>query len=72
MGSAMRTWGSALRDLGRFEEAEARLLEAFEMQAAEWGEGHAQTQGTVAALGALYDAWGRPDEAAAWRERIAG
>lgn len=72
VGSARRVWGRALTALGRFEEAEQRLLQAWELQEAELGPDHVQTQSNVTALIALFEAWERPAEAAEWRRRSVG
>jgi tetratricopeptide (TPR) repeat protein len=72
VGSATRTWGSALAALGRYPEAEEHLLAAFERQRGELGEGHAQSQSTVKALVELYEAWGRDSDAVTWRGRLTG
>jgi tetratricopeptide (TPR) repeat protein len=68
-GSARRTWGQALTALGRFAEAEEPLLGAYELQAAELGPTHGQTQSSVRALVDLYEQWGRGADADAWRSR---
>jgi tetratricopeptide (TPR) repeat protein len=69
VGAARRTWGQALTALSRFEEAEQPLLSAYELQAAELGPTHTQTQSTVRALVDLYEQWGRGADADAWRSR---
>ena len=69
VGSARRTWGQALTALSRFSEAEQPLLSAYELQAAELGPTHRQTQSTVRALVDLYEQWGRVADADAWRSR---
>jgi tetratricopeptide (TPR) repeat protein len=68
-GSALRTWGRALTELARFEEAEDLLLEAYELQEEALGLEHAHTQRDVEALVGLYEAWGMEERAAEWRER---
>ena len=69
LGTARRTSGRALTALGRFEEAEERLSEAYELLEPELGAQHRQTRTTADALGDLYEAWGLPEEVAIWRER---
>jgi tetratricopeptide (TPR) repeat protein len=71
VGSARRTWGQALTSLGRFAEAEQPLLSAYELQAAELGPTHGQTQSSIGALVDLYEQWGRGADADAWRSRRA-
>jgi non-specific serine/threonine protein kinase/serine/threonine-protein kinase len=68
-GAALGTWGRALTELGRFQEAEAPLLEAYEIQEGALGAEHARTRKAVGALVALYEAWGMEERAAEWRER---
>lgn len=70
-GSARRIWGTALSDLGRHEEAETALLGAYEIQEPALGAEHQQTQSTVTALVELYERWGRTDDLATWRGRLA-
>ena len=67
---AQRLQGEAVRDQGRFTEAEALLTEAFERMRAERGEADSFTQGAVEALVTLYERWGRPDRAAAYRALV--
>ncbi|MEM7415600.1 MAG: tetratricopeptide repeat protein [Gemmatimonadota bacterium] len=69
VGSTRRVLGRSLTDLGRFDEAEQRLLQAWELQENALGADHVHTQSNVVALIALYDAWGRSAEAAEWRRR---
>ena len=55
-----------LRDAGRFEEAEALLLEAHAMLEEDRGPQDRLVGELAGALRALYEAWGRPDRAAAY------
>jgi len=66
---AQRMLGEAVRDQGRFEEAEPLLKEAYERLRAERGEADSFTQGALDALVGLYEAWGRPEQAASYRAR---
>jgi serine/threonine protein kinase/tetratricopeptide (TPR) repeat protein len=68
-GAALVTWGRALTELGRFQEAEAPLLEAYEIQEDALGAEHARTRKAIEALVALYEAWGMEEQAVEWRER---
>ncbi|MHC5005991.1 MAG: serine/threonine-protein kinase [Planctomycetota bacterium] len=56
-----------LKELGRFEEAEPLLLVGLRRVEAEHGPDHGQTNSVRARLAALYEAWGKPDEAQQYR-----
>ncbi len=62
--------GAALTRLGRYEEAEAELRVAHSVLAAALGTEHTRTVGAVERLVELYDSWGRPAEAARYRELL--
>ncbi len=59
--------GAALAGLGRFAEAEPLLLAAYPVLRDETGERSPYTRDVVGRLVALYEAWGREDEAAKYR-----
>ncbi len=59
--------GFCLIKLGRFDEAEARLVEAHAALLASLGADHVRTLLTAARLVELYESWGRPEQAAAFR-----
>jgi hypothetical protein len=63
------TLGRCLTDLGRFDEAESQLLATYERELAMRGARHRNTREVVTNLIRLYEAWGRPDEAAQWRNK---
>ncbi len=65
LANAMSQYGEALGQAERFEEAEEELLAALEI----CGPEHPSRVGyhTVGRLVALYEAWGRPAEAARWK-----
>lgn len=69
LGSILRKEGVALAAAGRRREAERALREAHGLLAGVLGEGHAGTRRAAGDLAELYDRWGRPDDAAAWRAR---
>jgi tetratricopeptide (TPR) repeat protein len=56
-----------LTELGRFEEAEPLLLVGLRRVEAEHGPDHAQAKAVRNRLAALYEAWGKPDEAQQYR-----
>lgn len=63
---AFSAYGAALAGLERFDEAQDMLLIAFEDE-----QRPGLRRATAQRLVRLYGAWGRPDEATAWRERAA-
>lgn len=65
--SVRKTYATALAGLHRFEEAETELRNLYDRCAAEHGDTDGLTLRVSEQLAGLYDAWGRPDEAAAWR-----
>jgi len=67
IASAESSLGSCLTAERRFREAEPLLLHGFEGLKAARGEGHELTVDARRRLVALYEVWGRPDRAAAWR-----
>jgi len=71
--NTLRKHGQCLAALGRYTEAEGELLEArAELIAAFDDEGHPDVAVVDDALADLYDAWGRPSDAAQWRSRAEG
>jgi tetratricopeptide (TPR) repeat protein len=68
--AVMSDLGRCRARLGRFDEAETILRETYARLAAAKGEEHKQTRETAEALVELYDAWGKPDQAASWRARL--
>ena len=61
--------GRCLKRMARYPEAQEQLLEAHRVLDAAVGDGHIRTIRAVRALVALYEAWGKPTEAATWRAR---
>ena len=62
--------GSLYVESKRFDEAETLLLSAHSSAARTVGEHDAMVQGVIKELAKLYDAWGRPKEANAWRAKL--
>jgi hypothetical protein len=60
--------GGCLAALGRYREAEPLLLDGHRILVAERGPDDPRTRETAAYLAGLYEAWGRPAQAAAYRE----
>ena len=65
---------AALADMfkrqGRYAESEPLALAAHEAYLATLGAQSKQVQGAIKQLVELYDAWGKPEKAAAWRARL--
>jgi len=59
--------GACLTAEGRYAEAEALLLRAHAGLESSRGHDHERTIEARRRLVALYEVWGRPDRAAAWR-----
>ncbi len=59
--------GSCLTALGRYADAEPQLLEAYASIKAKRGPQHKKTIETLERIVALYTAWDKPDQAAAYR-----
>jgi eukaryotic-like serine/threonine-protein kinase len=53
----------------RFDEAQATLARAYETMAAKGSARRAEIHAAARSLASLYDAWGKPDEAARWRSK---
>jgi serine/threonine-protein kinase len=64
--------GTCLTALGRFDEAEQELLEAHDALRGQVDDRHPYTQHVISGLIQLYEAWGRPAQAAEWRPRLEG
>jgi serine/threonine protein kinase/tetratricopeptide (TPR) repeat protein len=61
--------GGCLTALGQYEEAQKLLLPAFQSLQGARGEPPARRAQARERLIMLYEAWGKPDEAAAWRAK---
>lgn len=69
-GFTLLFFADCLRDSERWQEAERRYLEALPVLEANFGGDHRMVIEATKALVQLYEAWGKQDEAAAWRARI--
>jgi hypothetical protein len=58
---------TALRELGRYDEAEVLLLDARRALKDIPGEQGHEANATAARLAVLYAAWGRPEKAVSYR-----
>jgi tetratricopeptide (TPR) repeat protein/predicted Ser/Thr protein kinase len=68
-GFTILFFADCLRDTERFPDAERCYLEALPIMQANFEPGHRMIAETMKSLARLYDAWGKPDEASAWRAR---
>lgn len=66
----LTSYGKTLTQLERFGDAEAALLEAREILEHAFDAKHFYYFRTAHALVKLYDAWGKPDKAARYREML--
>jgi hypothetical protein len=71
VGATKSLLGATLASLARYGEAEALLLEARHDLDASDGPQSRDARATNVRLVALYDAWGHPEKAAAYRARPA-
>jgi tetratricopeptide (TPR) repeat protein len=60
----------ALRDLGRFEEAESKLLAALPVMTAEFGASGARTRDVLSGLVVLYMKWKKPEAERMYRDLL--
>jgi tetratricopeptide (TPR) repeat protein len=67
IASSQSVLGACLAARGRFPEAEPLLLAGYRGLEASRGPDHVQTIEARRRLVTLYEVWGRPDRAAAWR-----
>jgi eukaryotic-like serine/threonine-protein kinase len=61
--------GGALTNLKHYDEAEPLLLSSYDALTKAQGVSPRDVREARARLAALYQAWGKPDQAAQWRER---
>ena len=67
LGKFLAGYGSCLSALQRYDEAEQILLEAHDILSAVFGTTHGRTIKVVRSLVDLYEAWGKPEQAAEYR-----
>jgi len=70
LGRIYHVYGDCLRRKGRYEESEARLLEAHEELTSTLSADHARTIAVVESLVDLYDVWDKPAKAGEWRSLL--
>jgi serine/threonine protein kinase len=69
---ARRVLGNLLAAAKRFDEAEPLLIAAAEAREKRLGRGHANAKATHGEVAKMYEAWGKPEKAAEWRQRAGG
>ncbi len=69
-GAFLGIQGRALAALERSDDGESALLEAHGILQTAVGDEHVQTRKVVGYLADLYDAWGKPEQAAEWRAKL--
>ncbi|MHC4347832.1 MAG: tetratricopeptide repeat protein, partial [Planctomycetota bacterium] len=69
-GAILGYYGKTLIELRRYEDAETHLLEAHDFILAGLGPAHERTIEQIESLASLYDAWGKPEQAAEWRAKL--
>jgi len=65
-------YGRCLALMSRFEEAEQHLLDAYHGIERTLGPEHARARSSLKRIIQLYEAWGRPEEAAKWQAILDG
>ena len=70
LARAESTLGECLTALQRFDEAEPVLVGAYEALLGAKGEAFAATVTALQRVITLYDAWGKPEQAAEWRAKL--
>ena len=63
-------YGECLTTLGRYPEAERRLVASYDKLNEQFGAEHVRTQDAVTRLVQLYEAWGAPEKAERYRELV--
>jgi len=67
---ARRALSAALTTLGRYEEAESTLLEGYDALRQQRGAQDSRVRAVWEQLVRLYDAWGKPARASAYRDPL--
>ena len=62
--------GECLARMGRYEQAEQELRQSYDVIVAAVGTDHSFEPEARRKLVALYEAWGKPEEAARWRAKL--
>ena len=70
LGISLAGWAQCLIELDRLDDAEAALLEAHPILQSAMGPEHRHTLWAISLFADLYEARGRPDQAAEWREKL--
>jgi serine/threonine protein kinase/Tfp pilus assembly protein PilF len=67
LGATLTSYGHCLTQLGRMDEAQVALLEAYSILESTLGSDHVRSLIAARRLAELYEAWNKPDEAQTWR-----
>ncbi len=70
IGAALSNSGGCLLKLNRLEEAEASLLESYQILSDFFHPRHKRALRAASYLADLYKTWNKPEEAARWAERM--
>ncbi len=62
--------GRCLVTLRRYDEAESVLQEGYQILEVALGADHERSIKAIRSLADLYDAWAKPEQAAAWRAKV--
>ena len=71
LGDVRWRLGRCLVEAGEFAEAERLILNGLEIVTRQWGDDHETTTNARAAAATLYERWGRPERALAFRAESA-
>jgi tetratricopeptide (TPR) repeat protein len=67
LGDVRWRLGRCLVETGEFSEAEQMILDGIDIVAQQWGDDHEVTTNARAAAATLYERWGQPEKALAYR-----
>ena len=68
--ASMMGLATVFQQQGRFVEAESKWLEVHDLIESNYGADSSGARFAVGRIAALYEAWGKADEAADWRGRL--
>ncbi len=67
---AIENLSTVLKALDEYADAEPLLIECYQRRSATRGPDHAETAKALRLMVELYEAWGKPDDAAVWRSKL--
>ena len=68
LGDVRWRLGRCLVEAGEFADAERLILDGIDIVTKQWGDAHEVTSSARAAAALLYEKWGKPDKAFAYRQ----